>query len=145
MPKRVGRDNAAFDTITVTRCPRQPIGQAAWSINKIYGLNKSKSLMEDKDDPDRSREEAERRMLELLEQMDPDTRLAFEKMMHWLAERPKSAVRIPQERLEQMLEETRLENVRRRLGGKVGQVLAFQRAPSPAVPSQPVDKGDNDA
>ncbi|MBY0242137.1 MAG: hypothetical protein K2X55_22780 [Burkholderiaceae bacterium] len=58
----------------------------------------------------------EKDMLALLESMDPDARMACEKMIFWLAERPKNAEQLSQEQMDQMFEEVRLENIRRRLG-----------------------------
>lgn len=101
--------------------------------------------MDGKDDPDLSRESTERRMLALFDRMDPDSRLVWTKVLRRLAERLESGERPSQEQLDQILEEARLENIRRRLGGKVGQVLAFPAPLSPTGKSLPTDKEDKDA
>jgi len=80
-----------------------------------------------------SRDEWASFMAAQLELMDSDTRLAFLKVIRWLAERPKDSEPLGQERIGQLIEEVRLENIRRRLGGKVGEILAF-KAPSPDIP-----------
>ena len=69
----------------------------------------------------------ERDLLPLLEAMDSDARLACEKMIFWLSERPKDAAPLTQEQMHQMVEEVRLENIRRRLDGSVGQILPFKK------------------
>lgn len=62
--------------------------------------------------------------------MDSDTRLAFEKLMLWMAERPTDSEPMTQERMAEMIEEIRLENIRRRLGGTVGEILQFKKPES---------------
>lgn len=69
----------------------------------------------------------EKDMLPLLEAMDLDARFACEEMIFWLAERPKNAERLIQDQMYQMIEETRLENIRRRLGGAAGRILPFKK------------------
>lgn len=69
----------------------------------------------------------ERDMLPLLKAMDPDARLACEKMILWIADRPKDAEQLTQAEMEQMVKDVRLENIRRRLGGTVGQILPFKK------------------
>lgn len=63
----------------------------------------------------------------LLGELDSDTRLAIEKLIYWMAERPKGAESLGKEKIEQMVEEIRLENIRRRLGGIVGEILPFKK------------------
>ena len=72
----------------------------------------------------------EREILPLLDAMDPDARLACEKMILWLSERPKDAEPLTQQQMDEMVEEIRLENIRRRLGGKVGRILPFTKPTS---------------
>lgn len=86
--------------------------------------------MDDEDEPPMPLEEQERILFQRLAEMDPDTRLAFEKLMVWLAERPKGSDRLTQEQMGEMIEEIRLENIRRRLGGKVGEILPFKKPES---------------
>jgi hypothetical protein len=81
----------------------------------------------DENDPPFSKEEQRRKFGQLLDEMDADTRLAFEKLVVWMAERPKGSPPLTYGLLEQMLEEVRLENIRRRLGGKVGEIRMFSR------------------
>lgn len=72
--------------------------------------------------------EAQFQQLEqILSEVDPDTRLAMEKLICWMAERPNGAASISKDQMEKMFEEIRLENIRRRLGGKVGEVLPFRK------------------
>jgi hypothetical protein len=86
--------------------------------------------MDDEGEPQMSLEEQERIMLQRLAEMDPDTRLAFEKLMVWMAEQPKDSEPMTQEQMAEMIEEIRLENIRRRLGGKVGEILQFKKPES---------------
>ncbi|GAB2856021.1 hypothetical protein GCM10027277_25770 [Pseudoduganella ginsengisoli] len=72
----------------------------------------------------------ERDILPHLEAMDPDARLACEKLIIWLSERPKDAEPLSQQQMDEMVEEIRLENIRRRLGGKVGCILPFKKPTS---------------
>jgi hypothetical protein len=81
----------------------------------------------DKDDPPLSPAEQEQEFFRLLGEMDSDIRLAFEKLVVWLAERPKESEQLTQERMGEMIEEIRLENIRRRLGGKIGEILQFKK------------------
>ena len=74
-----------------------------------------------------NQDDFERDLLPLLEAMDPDARLAIEKMIFWLSERPKDAEPLSQQQMDEMVEEVRLENIRRRLGGSVGQILQFKK------------------
>lgn len=64
---------------------------------------------------------------QLLSEVDPDTRLAMEKLIYWMVERPKGAESISKDQMEKVFEEIRLENIRRRLGGKIGEILPFKR------------------
>lgn len=64
---------------------------------------------------------------ELLGQMEPDAAAACLKVIDWLAERPRGVPSPSHEEMMQMVEETRLEIIRRRLGGVVGQVIPFER------------------
>lgn len=82
--------------------------------------------MNTEDDPPESPEEQERQFFQYLGEMDADTRLAFEKLLIWAAERPQGSDPLDKALVEQMIEEIRLENIRRRLGGKVGNVLQFR-------------------
>lgn len=84
--------------------------------------------MADEGDPLLSSAEQERKFFRLLGEMDSDTRLAFEKLMLWMAERPTKPM--TQERMAEMIEEIRLENIRRRLGGTVGDILQFKKPES---------------
>lgn len=77
-----------------------------------------------------SQPERNKEFLKLLDHMDPDMRLAFDELIFWLGERPKGAESLGQEQIEHMLEEIRLENIRRRLGGKVGEILPFKKSES---------------
>jgi hypothetical protein len=79
------------------------------------------------DDPQLSLEDQEKQLFQLLDAMDPDARLACEKLIVWMAERSKSSEPRSEDELRQMFEETRLENIRRRLGGKVGEILPFRK------------------
>lgn len=83
---------------------------------------------EDSSPPTRDAQIAE--LERLLGELDSDTRLAIEKLIHWMAERPKGAESLGKEKIEQMVEEIRLENIRRRLGGIVGEILPFKRPDS---------------
>jgi len=64
---------------------------------------------------------------QLLNQMEPDAAAACLKVIDWLAERPRNVPTPSQEEMMQMVEETRLEIIRRRHGGVVGKVLPFNR------------------
>lgn len=86
--------------------------------------------MDNEDSPSLSREEWVRQVERYLAQMDPDTHLAFEKFMVWLADLPKDIEPLTQERMAEMIEEIRLENIRRRLGGKVAEILQFKKPES---------------
>lgn len=87
--------------------------------------------MIDSDDPTSIVEvDFERDILTHLEAMDPDARLAFEKLIIWLSERPKDSEPLSQRQMDEMVEEIRLENIRRRLGGKVGRILPFKKPTS---------------
>lgn len=101
-------------------------GRSLRAMLTWYGFVKG-IAMADEDDPPLSPAEQEREVFRLLGEMDPDTRLAFEKLMIWLAERPKESEPLSQERMGEMIEEIRLENIRRRLGGKVGEILQFKK------------------
>lgn len=74
--------------------------------------------------------ELEMEFSRLLGEMDSDTRIAFEKLMTWMTERPKGSEPLGEERIGQMIEEVRLENIRRRPGGKIGEVLPFKKLDS---------------
>jgi hypothetical protein len=65
---------------------------------------------------------------ELLDSMEPDAAAACLKMIDWLAERPQDAPKLSQAEMMKMVEETRLEIIRRRLGGVVGKILPFERS-----------------
>lgn len=88
--------------------------------------------MDDDKNGSLSSQEMERKLLQHLSEMDSDSRLAFEKMIFWMAERPKDSEPVGPVRMGQMLEDLRLENIRRRLGGKVCEVLPFTRPESKA-------------
>jgi hypothetical protein len=72
-----------------------------------------------------SETEWERQLSESMSKMDADAALALEKLILYLAERPKDAPRMSQEEMHQFVSDTRLEIIRHRLGGKVGQILTF--------------------
>ena len=69
--------------------------------------------------------EFESRLNESMSAMDADAAMAMEKLMQWLAERPKDAAPLSQEEMHQLVSDTRQEIIRQRLGGKVGQILQF--------------------
>jgi len=71
--------------------------------------------------------EEEKLFYEHFDKLPPDAKAAMAKVMHWMAERPKAAENLTQEQFNQIFEETRLEVIRRRLGGKVGQILPFKK------------------
>jgi hypothetical protein len=81
--------------------------------------------MDDEASPPPTQASQEQEFVRLLGEVDSDTRLALEKLMVWLAERPKDSEQMSEEQMEKILEEVRLENIRRRLGGKVGEILRF--------------------
>jgi hypothetical protein len=83
--------------------------------------------MDTEDNFQLSPQEMRERMLEMLENMDSDARLACEKMMHWMADNPKEWAQFTNEDFFKMAEETRLEIIRRRLGGTVGKVIQFKK------------------
>ncbi len=72
-----------------------------------------------------SEAEWKRQLSESMSKMDADAALALEKLILWLAERRKDASRLSQEEMHQFVSDTRLEIIRQRLGGKVGQILTF--------------------
>jgi hypothetical protein len=72
-------------------------------------------------------EELEKLFFQSLDELDNETRLAFQKLIVWKAERPKGSLPLTKDQFEQMLEEVKLENIRRRLGGKVGEIRTFSR------------------
>lgn len=55
--------------------------------------------MDNDDESPISLEEQDRIMLQCLAEMNPDTRLAFEKLMVWMAEQPKDSEPMTQERM----------------------------------------------
>ena len=67
-------------------------------------------------------------LLRLLGNVDSDTRLAIEKFLFWSVENPREVESHTEEQLKQMIEEVRLENIRRRLGGKVNEILSFKKS-----------------
>lgn len=67
----------------------------------------------------------EGRLRESMSKMDPDAARALEQLIQWMAERPKNAPSLTQEEMHEFVSATRLEIIRRRLGGKTGQVLPF--------------------
>jgi hypothetical protein len=79
------------------------------------------------DDPALFAQKQEAQLLQHLAILDPDSRLVLEKMIILLGQRPVGAEPIREEQLEQMIEELRLENKRRRRGGSVGKLLPFIR------------------
>lgn len=83
--------------------------------------------MDNENDVQLSPQEMREKMLESLENMDSDARLACEKMIHWMAENPKQWEQFTNEDFLKMAEETRLEIIRRRLGGTVGSILQFKK------------------
>lgn len=63
--------------------------------------------------------------LDLLAQMDDDAQVAMGKMVKLLSSLPKGAPLPTQEQMSQFIEQARLENIRVRLGGTVGQIVPF--------------------
>lgn len=68
----------------------------------------------------------QREMIDLLEQMSPDEQADFAQLADWIVQRPKDT-ELTQEMVQEAHEAIRLENIRRRLGGKVGEILPFKR------------------
>ncbi|WP_298150989.1 hypothetical protein [Flavobacterium sp.] len=79
------------------------------------------------DDLHLSPEEMGQRLLQSLDNMEADARVACEKIIFWLADNPKEWDGLSSEKLDQMFDEVRLEVIRRRLGGKVGTILPFKK------------------
>lgn len=81
------------------------------------------------DDQDKKlRAEQEAQMMEVLSQMSPNEQADFAQLMEWIVQRPKDGEPLTNEMVAQAHEEIRLENIRRRLGGKVGEILPFKKA-----------------
>jgi hypothetical protein len=72
--------------------------------------------------------EQKARFMEIMDQLAPEDYPAFAQLMEWMAQRPKDAESLTPEKMEELLEDIRRENTRRRLGGKVGVILPFNRA-----------------
>lgn len=70
----------------------------------------------------------EQEILNLMGRMDEDAQAAMGKLIALLSTFPKGAQLPPQEELKEFVEQARLENIRIRLGGTVGQVLPFPMA-----------------
>lgn len=65
-------------------------------------------------------------LLETFHRMDEDCQYAMVELSKWLVARPKDE-EFSHAEAEGMLEKFRLEHIRRRLGGKVGEILQFTK------------------
>lgn len=75
--------------------------------------------------------EQEVRMMEAFYKMAPEDQEAFAQIIEWMAQRPDKDVPMTHERMDQLMREVKLENKRRRAGGKLGVVLEFKRPEKP--------------
>ena len=90
---------------------------------------------EDDDDDDQAerdiskltRAEQEAMLFEDFSKMSAEDQIAFDILIRWLAERPKNSEPIGQEKMEELINDIKRENTRRRLGGRVGVILPFKR------------------
>jgi len=73
------------------------------------------------------RDEQERQFLEAMSQMSPNEQADMAQLIEWMVQRPKDGEPLTMEMVEQMFQDIRRENTRRRLGGVVGVILPFKK------------------
>lgn len=71
--------------------------------------------------------EKEAAFLENMDRVSPEDYVALYQLMIWIGERPKDAEPLTRKYMDQLLDEIKLENTRRRLGGVVGKILPFAK------------------
>ena len=60
--------------------------------------------------------------------MSREDQIAFEQLIYWVAyDRPNDAEQLTLEKAQELLNDIKRENTRRRLGGRVGVILPFKR------------------